>query len=91
MSTYHIEKTAITPADAVNIGWRMSTRTMFYVLPEFAKAVKDLIPYTPWMGSERVRHSVILAAIWAAGRVQGIREERERRKNKRSGGGTDAA
>lgn len=91
MRTYHIDKTAITPAEAIEIARHMSSYTGFYVLPEFAQAVADLTPYAAWMGSESVRNMQILMAIWSAGRVQGIREERERRKSKLTGGGNDAA
>ena len=83
MAAYHIEKTAVTPAEAVRIGRHMSISTGFKLIPSFFRAVAEAIPYEPAMGSEAVREAEILMAFWTAGRVQGIREERAQRKAKK--------
>ena len=83
MAAYHIEKTAISPAEAARIGRHMSMSTGFKLIPTFFRAVVEAIPYEPVMGSEAVREAEILMAFWTAGRIQGIREERQRRRAKK--------
>ena len=91
MAAYHIEKTAVSPAEAVRIGRHMSMSTGFKLIPAYFRAVAEAIPYEPVMGSEDIRNAEILMTFWTAGRVQGIREERQRRRHGHPNGGHDAA
>lgn len=80
MQNYSIPN--ITAEEAINLSW-VSTST------ETLKAVRKLylsILHTPCPIDEdedgAYRFVIELTALWNAGRVQGIREERARRKSK---------
>lgn len=83
MAAYHIEKIILSPAEAVRISRHMSMSTGFKLIPAYFRAVAEAIPYEPVMGSEAVREAEILMSFWTAGRIQGIREERQRRRAKK--------
>lgn len=91
MAAYHIENIAVSPSEAVRISQHMSASMCFKLIPAYYRAVAEAIPYETVMGSSAVHEAEILMAFWTAGRIQGIREERQRRQNSITGGGDDAA
>ena len=82
MHTYHIEKSAVSPAEAVRITYKTSWSVVIKTIPKLANDIWDelesLAKETRWNGENIGR--MYLATIWMAGRLQGIREERAWRK-----------
>ena len=82
MYPYHIEKSAVTPEEAVRIAYKASGELVIKLLPRLANDIWDAVEHLNknkcWGPGDTGR--TWLAAIWMAGRVQGIREERARRK-----------
>lgn len=80
---YHFDKLACTAQEAVDIAGHMSAQSTFYVLPAFVKELRVLAAAKLRAGSLRSYFACIDAAIFTAGRIQGIREERARQRMKR--------
>ena len=80
MSAYNAEKLIVDPQEAVKISGFMDAFFMHRDVFDLFWELHKLIPYKDIMGSERVRMARIAGALWTAGRIQGIREERERRR-----------
>lgn len=80
MSAYTPEKLSVTASEAIEASRRIGVLTKFGVIGKLVDDICNGIPYEPSMGSDWVRFRLIHAAIFTAGRIQGIREERERRR-----------
>lgn len=80
MAVYTVKRLAVDAKEAVEISKHMDVNVTFYDLFDLFREVHKLIPCTENMGTGRIHPSLICAAIWTAGRVHGIREERARRR-----------
>lgn len=80
MAAYTTDKLLIKAEEAVEISKHLDINVTFYDLFDLFREVHKLIPCTESMGTGHIHPSLICAAIWTAGRVHGIREERARRR-----------
>lgn len=79
MATYTIKKLRTTAQEAVRIAQQMPIPEVFNILPGFMNEITDCVVDEYSRDSMRVRYNIICAALWTAGRLHGVREERERR------------
>lgn len=78
--SYHFDAPACTAQEAFDIAGHMSAKATFCVLPKFVNELRDISAAQRPRESLRVHFAHVEAAIFTAGRIQGIREERQRRK-----------
>lgn len=80
--SYSIDSASIDPAEAIRICRKSMDASTYYVtMRKLWYDIRTLIPYNhKIMGSHCIHMAEITAAIYMAGRIQGIREERAKRR-----------
>ena len=83
MSTYTIGENRTTAEEAVRIAMQLHYTDALVYLPAFMRDLHKCVNQTVWRDEMRIRYDLTCAAMWMAGRLHGIREERERRRNRK--------
>lgn len=81
---YHVDHLMVTPAEAIKVSRHSSCSVVLKVIPQLYNGIMALKPYDPNKhGDVFVYNCEAIAAIYTAGRLQGIREERIKRKDRK--------
>ncbi|MBR2310511.1 MAG: hypothetical protein IKA47_08285 [Oscillospiraceae bacterium] len=78
MHTYHIEESSVTAEEAIRATNYASYFVPFRVVKRLYAEITEKTNHI--FEDAEMRRCFSVAAVWVAGRMQGIREERTRRK-----------